>query len=174
MTQAGNPFLDPVERRVPARRFRGRLTAPVTLWTGMHEERRAGLTVSSLLVVEGAPSSVVGLVNPTADLWEVVEASETFVVHVLERRHRVLAQRFAGSMPSPGGPFEGLDVERSAWGPVLTSAANRAFCRLAEASDLGYQVLVRGTVERVDVDEFSDPLVYLQGRYRRLASGERS
>ena len=44
------PFAVPAERRDPARRLRGRLVAPVTVWTAGDPSRGAGLTVSSILV----------------------------------------------------------------------------------------------------------------------------
>jgi hypothetical protein len=44
------PFAVPPERRSPARRLRGRLVAPVTVWTAGHPPGGAGLTVSSVLV----------------------------------------------------------------------------------------------------------------------------
>src|SRR5919197_877292 len=50
-----HPFTTPPERRDPARRLRGRLLAPVTVWTAGHPPATAGLTVSSLLVAEGRP-----------------------------------------------------------------------------------------------------------------------
>ena len=51
-----HPFAVPPERRDPARRLRGRLVAPVTVWTAGHPSTGAGLTVSSVLVAEGQPA----------------------------------------------------------------------------------------------------------------------
>src|SRR6478609_3176433 len=45
-----HPFLPPEGERDPLRRFRGRMPQPVTLWCAGDEARRAGWTVSSLLV----------------------------------------------------------------------------------------------------------------------------
>jgi 3-hydroxy-9,10-secoandrosta-1,3,5(10)-triene-9,17-dione monooxygenase reductase component len=56
-------FAVPPGRRDPARRWRGRLVAPVTVWTAGHPPSGAGLTVSSVLVAEGQP---VRLIDPTA------------------------------------------------------------------------------------------------------------
>jgi 3-hydroxy-9,10-secoandrosta-1,3,5(10)-triene-9,17-dione monooxygenase reductase component len=164
-----DPFSPPPELRRPERRLRGRMVAPVTLWTAGQEEARTGLTVSSILVAEGDPSSVLGLVNDMSGLWDAVQATGAFVVHVLERRHRALAERFAGARPSPGGLFHGLDVAASRWGPCLADVGTRACCGLVGATEVGYQQLVRGVIERVEIGAVEDPLGFFRGRYRALA-----
>jgi 3-hydroxy-9,10-secoandrosta-1,3,5(10)-triene-9,17-dione monooxygenase reductase component len=169
MTTGPDPFATPLELRDPARRLRGRLTAPVTLWTAGDGDHRAGLTVSSILVAEGEPALVLGLIGPLSELWEAVARTGALVVHVLAEGDRRLAERFAGVLPSPGGSFQGLSLEQSAWGPVLPEVGTRAFCRLVQAEDLGYHRLVRGAIERVDLGGDKAPLAYLQGRFRRLA-----
>lgn len=58
-----HPFATPLEERDPTRRFRGRLAAPVTVWTSGAVSGRGGLTVSSLLVAEGDPGIILGLVG---------------------------------------------------------------------------------------------------------------
>jgi flavin reductase (DIM6/NTAB) family NADH-FMN oxidoreductase RutF len=51
---------------------------------------------------------------------------------------------------------------------VLSTAAHLAFCRYDTTQEVGYHGLVKGTVERVELGDALDPLVYLQGRFRRL------
>jgi 3-hydroxy-9,10-secoandrosta-1,3,5(10)-triene-9,17-dione monooxygenase reductase component len=168
VSYTADPFATPAALRDPARRLRGRLASPVTVWTSGAPSAPSGLTVSSILVAEGEPSSVLGLVNSTTDLWEAVEETGAFVVHVLERRHRHLAERFAGRMPSPGGLFRELVIEPSDWGPKLTDVPNRALCRLAGARQVGYHNLVEAAIEGVEVESLEDPLAFYQGRYRLL------
>src|SRR5688500_14579230 len=91
-----DPFKTKEGLREPGRRFRGRLTAPVTIWTSGVEHERAGLTVGSILFAEGEPSSVIGLINDLTDLYDRILDTERFVVHIAQRPHRVLAERFAG------------------------------------------------------------------------------
>jgi len=163
-----DPFADPPEARDPVRRLRGRLPAPVTVWTAGRGGAAAGLTVSSTLVAEGAPALVLGLVGDLSDLWDAAEASGMFVVHVLARHDRSLAERFAGRVPVPGGPLAGLPVRDSPHGPVLEQVATRAACRLQDAVPAGWALLVRGTVEHLEVGDLQDPLVWFRARYRRL------
>lgn len=168
-----DPFATPPEWRDPARRLRGRLPAPVTVWTAGEGGRRAGLTVSSLVVAEGDPAVVLGLVSPTSELWDVIEATGTFVVHVLAEGDRHLADRFSGARPGLGGPFSDLEVEQTAYGPVLASVESRACCHLLDASPVGYQQLVRGSVGPVALAAITSPLLWYRGRYRRLGADPR-
>ena len=169
-----DPFATPADKRVPARRLRGRLAAPVTVWTSGSSDARTGLTVSSLLVAEGKPSLVVGLIAETTDLFGTIQETGAFVVHILAASDRVLADRFAGLRPSPGGLFQDLDAKDSQWGPVLPAFSNRACCKFVDEIETGYQRLVRGSIERIDLEELDRPLVYYRGRYRTLGPDERT
>jgi flavin reductase (DIM6/NTAB) family NADH-FMN oxidoreductase RutF len=160
-----DPFAARPEDRDPARRFRGRLVAPVTVWTAAGGFRgKAGLTVSSLVVAEGEPPAVVGLVGALTDFWEALQQSGRFVVHVLPATRRELAERFAGRFPGP--PFEGLAVTDTPWGPALDAAGTRASCRLRATSEVGYFLLVQGEIEELTFDESPDPpLAHYRGHY---------
>ena len=168
MRRDADPFATPPEQRDPARRLRGRLTSPVTVWTAGGPDAPAGLTVSSIMVAEGAPPCVAGIINPVSDLWDALRETRAFVVHVLERGQRDLAERFAGRTPSPGGLFRDVVVEHGEWGPVLTMVGNRARCRVTATQQIGYHELVLGTIEGVETTIFEDPLAYFLGRYRSL------
>lgn len=168
MIHDDNPFADDPDSRDPVRRFRGRLSVPVTIVTSGADESRAGLTVSSLLVLEGEPGWVEAVVGPTSDLWDVAGKTGRFVIHVCSDRHRSLAEVFAGIRPNPGGTFAGAKVTRSDWGPLLDDIGDRAFCTLESRRELGYTGLITGRIDRVEVSELDDPLVYFRGAYRSL------
>ena len=169
-----DPFSTPEGKREPARRLRGRLAGGVTVWTSGPADARTGLTISSLLLSEGTPSLVVGSISDTTDLYLSIKETGAFVVHLLDDRHKVLSDQFAGLRPSPGGLFAGLEVEDTEWGPLLSSFGNRAFCRLHDDFDSGFQRLVRGTIEKIELDDIDSPLVYFRGRYRALGPREHS
>jgi 3-hydroxy-9,10-secoandrosta-1,3,5(10)-triene-9,17-dione monooxygenase reductase component len=163
-----HPFATPPERRDPARRLRGRLVAPVTVWTAGHPSTGAGLTVSSVLVAEGEPARLLGLIDPTSALWEVMQDTGAFVVHVLGVGDRALAERFSQIRPPILGPFSGLQVVSSAWGPVLGGSRPWAGCRLAGCAPAGSAELVQGVIEQLELHDLEDPLAYLRGRYRSV------
>lgn len=168
MIHDDNPFVDDVDSRDPVRRFRGRLNAPVTIVTSGSEGERSGLTVSSLIVLEGAPGRVEAVIGPTSDLWDTMESYGRFVVHICTEAHRAMAGVFAGLRPSPGGIFAGLAVTQSDWGPVIDALENRAFCTYESRRELGYAGIVTATIDRVEVGDLGRPLAYFRGGYHTL------
>lgn len=164
----GHPFADDAASRDPVRQFRGRLSAPVTIITSGDDADRAGLTVSSLIVVEGQPGRIEAVVGPTTDLWDTAESTGRFVVHVCGSQHRTMAEVFARLRPSPGGVFAGLDVSSSDWGPVLSVITDRAFCTVESRREVGYTGLVTARIDRIEVGDLTDPLIYFRGAYHGL------
>jgi flavin reductase (DIM6/NTAB) family NADH-FMN oxidoreductase RutF len=163
-----DPFATPDRDRSPVRQLRGRLPAAVTLWTAYHGERRAGLTVSSTVVVEGDPGMLLGVLDEESDLYQAVRASGRFSVMPLRKDDSQLADRFAGLMPAPGGPFVGEQWRETEFGPVLADATF-AGCVLEQARPLGWGVLVEATLARIELtSEAQVPLVRHRGKYVRL------
>ena len=162
------PFAVPPERRDPARRLRGRLVAPVTVWTAGRLPGGAGLTVSSVLVAEGQPARLLGLVDPTSAFFAAAQETGAFVVQVLGVGDRALAERFSEVRPPIRGPFEGLEVANSPWGPVLGGSRPRVACRLARSTPVGHGELVEGVIEQLELPDLEDPLAYLHGSYRSV------
>src|SRR4029453_828981 len=169
-TRIGNqpPFAVPPERRDPARRLRGRLVAPVTVWTAGHPSTGAGLTVSSVLVAEGQPARLLGLIDPTSAFWDAMQEARAFVVHVLAADDRSLAERFSEVRPPVRGPFDRLEGAESPWGRVLEGRRPRAACRLAGSVPVGHAELVEGVIEQLELPDLDDPLAYLHGSYRSV------
>ncbi len=132
-----DPFGTPVDERRLDRRFRGRLVAPVTVWTAASLDRRAGLTVSSLLVAEGEPAEVLGLIDPLSELFDVLVERGAFVVHVLDHSDRRLAGMFAGEYPLDA--IEEVDLVQSELGPVLSGSRHTLGCRLAGSETVGFR-----------------------------------
>ncbi|HTZ42574.1 MAG TPA: flavin reductase family protein [Jatrophihabitans sp.] len=168
-----HPFLPPEPERNPIRRLRGRLAAPVTVLTAEHAGERAGLTVSSVLVVDGEPGELLAIVDPSSDLHDAVLAAGRAVLNLLGRDDRRLADAFGYVAPAPGGPFRLADWQPSDWGPVLAGAPAWAGCRLAAepARPVGWAVELRMTIETVTLGPDEAPLLHHRGRYRTLDSG---
>lgn len=163
-----NPFLTPTDQRDPARQFRGRMAGPVTIVTAGAGDHRTGLTVSSLVVAEGDPSRVYFLLGSTTDLFYGLEETGKFVVHVLEHDHHAMADVFAGLRPNPGGKFTGFATEQTEWGPVLTEVSTRAYCTYEGGDEETFFIVAEGVIDKLELGEMGDPLVYFRGRYRKL------
>ncbi|MGH9087107.1 MAG: flavin reductase family protein [Acidimicrobiales bacterium] len=160
-----DPFAAPLEEREPVRRLRGRLPAPVTVWTaGGDTGTPAGITVSSVLVADGAPPEVLGLVDPLSTFWDAARATERFVVQVLARDQTRLAEKFA--LRVPGDPFDGEELSSTPWGPAIIGVGTRAGCTLVGSSDAGYALLVRARIDEIVLDERPlRPLVHYRSAY---------
>ena len=71
----GNPWDDSSSARDPLRRLRGHLVLPVTIWLAGNVDEGpspTGLTVSSVLISQGEPPFLAGLVTPTSDLADML------------------------------------------------------------------------------------------------------
>lgn len=160
-----DPFATPEGEKSAVRRLRGRLAAPVTLWTTAGP---AGLTVSSTLVADGDPGRVLGLIDDESDFWDAAERGGRFAVVALTPADRQLADRFAGLMPAPGGLFAGDDWTDTDYGPVPAGTQTWAGCRLESSRVVGWALLVEAVIETVEAGPSADPLIHYRGRYHTL------
>ena len=163
---SSDPFATPEQDKSAVRLLRVRLAAPVTLWTAPGP---AGLTVSSMLVADGVPGRVLGLVDEESDFWDAASVAGRFAVTPLGPGDQQLADRFAGLMPAPGGLFAGADWLDTDYGRVPAGAGTWAGCRLDGQRPYGWSLLVEATIETIQLDEAGGvPLLHFRGRYRGL------
>jgi flavin reductase (DIM6/NTAB) family NADH-FMN oxidoreductase RutF len=170
-----DPFATPDDQRSPVRRFRGRLPSPVTVWTAGSGAERAGLTVSSLLVADGEPGRLAGVINDESEVWTAIQDTGRFAVIRLGADDRQVADRFAAALPAPGGPFRTGTWRQTDYGPVPGdgTAASRTWagCRFDAARPYGWGLLVEAIIEEIEFVPSTDALVHLSGRYRDISNG---
>jgi flavin reductase (DIM6/NTAB) family NADH-FMN oxidoreductase RutF len=165
-----HPFADPEPDDV--RRFRGRLGGAVTLWTAGSDERRAGLTVSSLMVAHGEAPRILALVDPDSDFLEVLGETRRAVVHVLAWPDRSLAEVFAGTAPAPGGMFRQAAFETTEWGPRLASTSTYAHVVPVAEESVGWSTLLTCALDSAQVGVEDGPMLgHRRGRFFPLGSG---
>lgn len=162
-----HPFADPDPD--PVRRLRGRLGGAVSLWTAGADQDREGLTVTSLMLANGEPAHVLGLLDPDADLTERLLETGRCVVQLLSWSDRDLAEAFAGTAPAPGGPFRVSPFEQTPWGPRLVSAGTWAGVTLVDRREVGWSLEVTCRLDEVVVGDEAAPLLHRRGRYVRPA-----
>ncbi|MGJ3509326.1 flavin reductase family protein [Enemella sp. A6] len=161
-----HPFATPEPDRDPVRRFRGRMPAPVTVWTTGAGRERQGWTIASMLLAEGPVAEVLGLLDADSDLADDLTAgADRLVVNLLGPDQAPVADAFARVAPAPGGPFTLGQWQDSEWGPVLADTAGWLGVRVTAHEDrLGWTTMVRGEVEHVELSDHA-ALGYLRGRY---------
>lgn len=159
---SSNPFAADPD---PVRRFRGRLGGAVSVWTSGAGSERAGLTVVSMMVANGAPGRVLGLLDPDASLLERLQDTGAGVVQLLEWGDRDLADVFGGVAPAPGGPFTLGTWSDTPHGPVLADRTH-ARVRLESVTEAGWSMLATATIEEIVLVEDRRPLEHRRGRYR--------
>lgn len=159
---SGHPFPTPDD---PVRRLRGRLGGTVSLWTAGDDAESAGLTVSSWLVAGGEPGRVLALLDPDADLTELLLETGRGVVQLLSWADRDLADAFAGTAPAPGGPWRMAEWVGTAHGPRLATTATWALVGLESSVEVGWSRLVTCTLDDLVVGDDPEPLVHRRGRY---------
>ena len=168
-----DPFAAPASERRLDRRLRGRLVAPVTIWTAASAEpggrpERAGLTISSLLVAEGDPAAILAVVDPLSELHELAQSSGQLVVHVLGGGDEPLARLFAGAYPVD--PFDEVAWAPDDFGPVLEGDRHVIRCRFSGSETSGFQALVRAEIVSAELSPAAtEPLAWYHGSYRTLA-----
>jgi flavin reductase (DIM6/NTAB) family NADH-FMN oxidoreductase RutF len=151
----------------PVRRLRVRLGGTVSLWTAGDEPERAGLTVSSWLVAGGEPGRALALLDPDADLTDVLLETGRGVLQLLEWEDRGLADAFAGVAPAPGGPWRLAEWEQTDHGPRLAHATTWATLEVESNVEVGWSRLVTCALVEVVAGEETAPLLHRRGRYVR-------
>ncbi len=123
-----------------------------------------------MLVADGEPAQVVGLVDEDSDLADLVTRGGPIAVSLLGGQHRGLADAFAGVTPAPGGAFRLGTWTETEWGPVLSDATGWLGGRLSAPTDrAGWSLLLRAEIEHIEVPVAADvALAYLRGRYRSI------
>lgn len=161
-----HPFVPADRDKAAVRRLRGRMPAPVTIVATGTGRGRFGLTVSSILLVDGDPARVEALVDPDSDLGEALQVGSRAAVSVLEAGDGYLAEVFAGLAPAPGGMFTIGDWVDSPWGPRLEARSWWGFT-VDELTELGWALRVTGTVDGVSVGQ-STGVAHARGRFHGL------
>lgn len=174
-----HPFATPPDQRDPLRRVRGLLPAPVTIWTCGAGRRRAGWTISSLLLADGTigdasggdagdrAAEVIGLLDEDSDLADALAPGVAITVNVLGTGPdaAALADAFARLAPAPGGPFTLGTWTDTEHGPRLADAAAWVRANVTDtATHAGWGLLVRARVSDAERGH-GEALRHQHGRY---------
>lgn len=153
------------------RRTLGSFATGVTVVTALNDEGRPiGLTISSFNSVSLTPPLILWSLALESPNFAAFRAASHFAVNVLAADQRAISDRFAARA---NDRFAGLAVRPGLAGVPLIDGCCAWFECAAEAHYPGGDHLIFvGRVERFSPGETSVPLIFHNGRYRRLESIE--
>ena len=149
-----------------------RLAGAVCIVAAGAEGERGGLTATTVCSVSADPPRLLVCVNRSAGAHALIAGEQRLSVNVLRADQRLLADRFA----SPGIKGEARFAE-GAWRqwhgvPVLADAAVHFACRVHQQLETGTHTIFICDLLGCLHGEPVDCLLYLDGRFRKLAAGE--
>jgi flavin reductase (DIM6/NTAB) family NADH-FMN oxidoreductase RutF len=143
----------------------------VTVVTSLHDERRVGITASSLTSVSLDPPRILVCVAKRLFTHRVLEESRVFAVNILNVDQLEWGMRFAGLLPEQEDRFHGIETTMAITGaPILPGVMGWLDCRLANTYDGGDHTIFLGDVEAAHSAGDGEPLLYYNRQWRQLAA----
>lgn len=127
---------------------------------------RVGLTANSFTSVSLDPPLALICVDLKSASLPALDAAGRFAVNVLHAEHQALARQF---VQKDVDRFIGVETETWRTGvPILPGCMANFECETHQAFDAGDHRVYVGRVVKLRYDPDHEPLVYLQGRFRRV------
>ncbi len=155
------------------RQFRdtlGCFATGVTVVTSVDAAARPfGVTVNSFTSVSLDPPLILVCLGLTTIGLDALGADHPFVVNILDESDEAVSTRFATR--DRQADWTGVAVAPDAWHgcPRLAGGLAHLDCRLSRRIDAGDHAILLGAVEGLARHPDRRPLLYLRGRYARLA-----
>jgi flavin reductase (DIM6/NTAB) family NADH-FMN oxidoreductase RutF len=128
--------------------------------------RKVGLTANSFTSVSLDPPLALICVDLKSSSLPWLDAAGVFAVNVLHAEHQQLARQF---VKKDVDRFAGLETETWRTGvPILPGCMANFECETHHVFDAGDHRVYVGRVVKLRYDPDHEPLVYLQGRFRRV------
>lgn len=142
----------------------------VTLITVGKSPHRTGLTATAVVSLTDAPPTLLVCVNRNASGHKPIAAERSFAVNVLADDHEALAMRFSGKAGLEGeARFVDEDWTTLVTGaPVLKEALAALDCEVIEEHGYSTHSIFVGRVCAGLSRDTASPMIYFQGRFRRL------
>jgi len=141
----------------------------VAVVTSQFNEHAHGMTVNSLASVSLDPPIIVVSLATQARTWNLVNASQTFAVTLLDSTQQLIADIFAGKVTDDGDRFAGLETLTLVTGvPLLKAGRAYLDCVVLQSIPLPKSTLFVGEVKAAQGDLSRTPLLYLNRSYHQI------
>jgi len=146
-----------------------RLAKAVVVITCRHDGVRFAMAATAVTELSMDPPALLICVNRTASLHGPLSADADFCVNILRADQAELAAACSGQAKGEARFATGRWRGEAHEPPWLEDAQASFVCRQRHALDYGTHRVVIGEVEAVRLCGGVDPLVYVDGRYTRVA-----
>jgi flavin reductase (DIM6/NTAB) family NADH-FMN oxidoreductase RutF len=138
----------------------------VTVVTVHHDDKFAGLTVSSFCSVSLSPPLVLISIENEARTNTLLKDGADFTVNLLNQDQETVSQQFAEPGLSIDDRLENISYSLpSRGGPILTESLAWLICEQYETCDGGDHTIYVGEIIEGQKEAPGDPLLYYQGEY---------
>ncbi|BDB29901.1 4-hydroxyphenylacetate 3-monooxygenase reductase component [Cupriavidus sp. TA19] len=146
------------------------LPASVNIITSQGQAGRCGITASAVCSVTDSPPTILVCVNRASASHPIFKSNGRLCVNVLTSEQEDLAKHFAGMTQVPM-------EERFAWDiwdaapedqPALRDALVQLHGTISDYKDVGSHSVIFITLDRVDVRDEGDSLVYFNRDFHRV------
>lgn len=163
---------DPALRAKEFRRIVGHFATGITVITVEREPGQVhGMTANSFTSVSLDPLLILICIDQNARMLSYLKVQRRFGVNILKDTQQSTSEQFAKPLQEESA-IEQLGI-RFRWTdsgiPLLEEALAHLACHVVAEHPAGDHTVFVAEVESMEAGE-GDPLLYLQGRYRRLES----
>ena len=146
----------------------GHFASGVTVITTQHQGQLHGTTVSSFCSLSLRPPLVLVGIDLSANIHDLIIASEVFAVNILAEHAETLSRHFARRIPDK---FSNISYRLGQLGvPLLDDALTGLECRLVTRYPGGDHSIFIGEVVSTRTQPHYQPLLYFRSGYGRLHS----
>jgi flavin reductase (DIM6/NTAB) family NADH-FMN oxidoreductase RutF len=125
-----------------------------------------GLTMNAVTCLSLEPPLFLICVDNKSDTLPVLLESRVFAINILAHDQETLSRVFASKGKDK---FEGIGYHIGETGaPLLNDTLAAIECRISETYPGGDHVVILGRVERIEVNDKSEPLLFYRGGYAEL------
>ncbi len=146
------------------------MAATVNIVTIAIDGAPMGMTATAVSSLSSDPASLLVCVNQSASMHDSLALAPHFCINVLHQDQVEMARTFSDSN------LRGIRFANSAWRldedglPYLPQAQASLTCERSQLVAFATHSICIGTVKSVRVREDIDPLVYLDGAFRSMAT----
>jgi len=150
------------------------LAAAVNITTSIHNDVRAGITMTAVCGVTMDPPTLLACIHRESAFQPIIRGAGRFLVNILEEDQSAIAQAFAGASPDDAWE-DRFTAADSAWSsrfddlPALDGALANLACRTVEIHEAGSHTVFFGELTDVRLrDAQAGTLLYAHGTYQGL------